>query len=230
MEANKNQTIEELFENHTLLIIPKDGTTSKCFSILIQLLLAEGIECSCGYLPELSTKETECVYFPKILDTKEMYESTTQDDQQKENIKQQFAHMKLVETEYTSLEHFKKGLVGKSEVELFMHIEGFGGILFTNGREYQRGNLVMEDEAFKQMQKEIQEKQEACLPFLAPFGLTITKQTFKEKREEYQKWYRHWKNWLDGFSDKEWKNVEKLLVSSDPSLIEYLPKTKWNEN
>lgn len=229
----KTQTkIEDLFKDHALLIIEKDKTKSLSFKILLDAHQDEGIFCSCGYVPELSTETEECIYIPKDLNNPKMLRLPQPNEAKKQSIRTTLDAIRNAEKEYTAVDHFIKDLTGKSEVELFMFIEGFGGMLFTNRRAYNKGHMEMEEEAFNEMQLDLLKKQEACLPFLAPFGLEVNSETIKQpaKRAEYDRWYKFWKKWLDSFTPNAWDLVEKLLCNNDPSLEDYLPKERWNEN
>jgi len=45
--------------------------------------------------------------------------------------------------------------------------------------------------------------------------------------ESYQKWYHFWKNWMNAFSDPEWREFEAKREKGE-DISAYLPKKKWN--
>jgi|GEM_PF-6322191 len=229
IQEPKPQELKDLFDAHSIVVLSKESNALKRVESEIQQLLLSDTHCSWGFAPELSTATHEAVYFPKDLSDKTMFDPGQDNDApSKDALEKFFAHLFEEGEEYTELDHFVKGLDGKSEVELFMLIEGFGGALYNQARWYHKGTMEMSKDEFETMQQTMRDKQMACLPFLAPFGLVVTKETLSENRSEYNKWYCHWKAWMDGFSNSEWKTIENHLINRTITK-EHLPKKKWNE-
>lgn len=232
MKDTKTSTqLKDLFSDHHIVILPKTSDANNRFGRLLQDIEGWNIDCSCGEVPELSDETSSAIYFPKRWDNKELYSDPMNDQQTLNNIQERFAGIQKDGKEYTELDHFKKELETKSEVELFMLIEGFGGAMHTQARGFRRGDIEISEEAFNEMQTNMLAKQHACLPFLEPFGLEISAEIIKvdeAKNSQYRKWYKHWRGWMENFSDEQWKVVESSLITGKFNKG-LLPKKRWDE-
>lgn len=223
-------SITQLLYDHIFVRVPKGGEASIAFSELQKQSESANIECSWGFAEELTTNEYEYIYYPKSFSKKGMYNDPAQDVDTLTKIQLHLSELLKNSHHYTMVEHHVKEMTGKSEVELFMCIESFGSALFTNKRAYNKGHMEMEEGDFASMQQNLVDMQMATLPLLKPFGLDVTAESIAQDRTQYDKWYKHWKTWMESFSDEEWRKVDQLLCNNEPELEQYLPKNKWNES
>ncbi len=70
--------IQQLFATCYFVRIPTDSPLYKEFGILQKEQTDDAILCISGEIPELSEKSVACVYFPKDLDDKNMYDDKDQ--------------------------------------------------------------------------------------------------------------------------------------------------------
>lgn len=126
-----------------------------------------------------------------------------------------------------NLEKWKKEVQDLQEFELFLAIDGFGGILWRESHDYSDGRIEMSEEVFKENQEYYYSMQKECLPLLKKFG--VDPDSAKDRKDgNYWKWHSFWKKWMNSFNRQDWIKFEKIHQEKK-SVEEYLPKTKWNE-
>lgn len=138
------------------------------------------------------------------------------------------------------LEHWKLTIPMMEECELFLIIDGVGGLAQTESHAFAHGH-------FDASQEVIQDGQE--------FYLSLQKLVLKEltrrcrvhpmppenvvqlclwgppehPKWNYYQWYRFWKDWMNSFPADLWEIVAYQIHKEKPALVLHLPIKNWDE-
>jgi len=125
------------------------------------------------------------------------------------------------------IEKFKKEVINMKEFELFLTIESLGSILWREKHEFFHDRLKMSEADFKENQEYYRALQKKCVLMLKQFD--VDPESVNEKPNgSYWKWYTFWKNWMNSFSNKEWRDFE-IKHEKEENVDDLLPKKKWNQ-
>ncbi len=130
------------------------------------------------------------------------------------------------------VEDFKIEVKTMSEVELFLQMDGFGGVAWRERRLFKKGNLGISEEIFNENQKYYSGMQKVILQELVRFKVD-PESASDRANGNYWIWYKHWKDWMKSFSNEDWRRFEKELCRKDKenrNLEPFLPETDWQQS
>jgi hypothetical protein len=123
-------------------------------------------------------------------------------------------------------EETKTELSNFNEVETFFFIDSVGGFIWRIHHDAGHGRVTITPEMNEELNT-LAEKQKFCVDQLIKFG--VDPESAKDRTDgDYWKWFKHWKNWLDGIDDETWEILDHKM-SNKEDYQDMLPKTKWND-
>lgn len=126
-----------------------------------------------------------------------------------------------------NIEIWKKDVEKMKEFEVFLAIEGLGRIIWRENHDYSDGRIEMSKETFEENQEYYSALQKECILMLKNFN--VNPESVNDRPNgDYWKWYTFWKNWMDNFSDEEWRKFESKQERKE-FIEDLLPKKRWNE-
>lgn len=115
-----------------------------------------------------------------------------------------------------------------SEVDLFLTIDNFSLLLWRESCNFLEGRTKISHELFQNHQNHYLSIMNQCICKLSDFGVVFQSDKLRHETDSYMQWYAFWKDWMNSFSDGDWKKIQNKLQEGQ-SIQEYLPKVKWNQ-
>lgn len=140
--------------------------------------------------------------------------------------------------ETKKIEDFQKFIETCEEYELYFTIDEAGSFIWRMTNLVNAGKIPPEQvDGVSQDMLTINSMQGLAAEQTKRFGVDFkiteeynesAKQNIKKPSEEYWKWLTFWNNWKNGFTDETWDQFT-AAIDKQESVVEFLPKTKWND-
>ena len=106
-------------------------------------------------------------------------------------------------------EGFKKDVETCSEVKLFFTIDGLGGFIWRMNHDLADGR-IQSTPGIEEDLKNMQDASGIAFDQTSRF-LKKHKDEDGKPSEEYRKWYKTWKDYIEGLPADEWRKLGRLL-------------------
>ena len=114
---------------------------------------------------------------------------------------------------------FKEEIAKCSEIDLFVEIDRIQTYIIM-GKEQNYPEWDKNDKYVFQAEKELAVEQ------TSRFGVQPFEPNSVKPTEQYFKWYKWWKDYIDGMSKEEWDNVRGAIENKE-DVSKYRPNGDW---
>lgn len=121
---------------------------------------------------------------------------------------------------------FKKEIAKCSEIDLFIIIDQVGYMIWRIEHDI-ADNRIVYPEWDNNDKFVLQAEIELAVSETIRFGVQPFTECTMHPTEMYFKWYRWWKDYIEGMSQEEWNKIAKE-IKKDIDYSHYRPQGEWN--
>jgi hypothetical protein len=125
-------------------------------------------------------------------------------------------------------EQVKADIIKLDEIDTYFFIDECGAFMWRMNHDMAHNRIPQEEH--KTIDDEIAKiriLQKFAVDNLTRFG--VNPETVNDRKNgDYWKWYHFWDDWKKGLSDKDWNEVNHLMLNNEP-FDKFLPEGNWKD-